>query len=190
MKRNGVSHLSITIITMAFLVILVAIVAILFAGFLVIRGVNAEVKVKMYAPQQNIGVLNDEALFSVFIRNDLSLNKTIEVIIEADGSVVNNTTITVEANTSKNTTITQKLVSLGKWRINVIDENDKSIGSYSFLVVLNEGEANVRINQWNDIQFSKNLSIISLILASISLVIQFFSIKSTRRPKHKKEEKT
>ena len=52
---------------------------------------------------------------------------------------------------SENTTITQTLDSLGEWRIKVLDEDNKSVGSYSFLVVLNKGEANVRVNQWNDI---------------------------------------
>lgn len=81
---------------------------------------------------------------------------------------------------SENTTITQTLDSLGEWRIKVVDEDNKSVGSYSFLVVLNKGEANVRVNQWNDIQDSKKLSIISVVISGIGLIISALALRTSR----------
>jgi hypothetical protein len=101
-------------------------------------------------------------------------------VIYAEDHVVENKTITIGAAASENTTITQTLDSLGEWKIKVLTEDNRTVGSYSFLVVLNKGEANVRINQWNDTQDSKKLSIISVVISGIGLIISGLALRTSK----------
>jgi hypothetical protein len=183
MEKSGVSPLVIRIVIVAIAIVMAIAVAYWMLGLggtLVFKGVTADVKARIYAPEQNIGVLNEEGLFNINVRNYGNLTRTIRVIINAEDYVVDNETITIEAEASENKTITQTLDSLGEWRIKVLDEDNKNVGSYSFLIVLNKGEANVRVNQWNDIQDSKKLSIISAVISGIGLIISALALRASR----------
>jgi len=141
-------------------------------------GVSVNLDVKIYSSDQNIGVLNEDALFNVTFSNNLNFNQSMRITITAGNVLLKNLSVTLEPETSKNVTFTQKLESLGEWKTKVLRDNE-TVTSYCFLVVLNDGEANFRINQWNDAQYSKTLATIGAVISVISLTIGIINLLNT-----------
>jgi len=141
-------------------------------------GIELTINPKIYSPESNIGVLNEESVFHLYIRNYENYSQEIKTYLKSDTFFVNNQTLQIDAKKSMNVSLSQKLIYPGIWIIETFNE-DKILESYSFLVVINKGEADTKINQWNNIRFNKNLSIIAIFLSSISLLLNIlqFALK-------------
>lgn len=149
--------------------------SIMFMSFMpVTRGdLEVDVNPRIYDPKNNIGVLNEEAVFDISIRNYANFSKTISVVVNDEDHVLVNKTFAVEPESTQNKNITQKLISTGLWTVKVVDLSSKYgplIESYSFVSVINKAEADVKINQHNEIQFNKTLSITAIVIAVLSLI--------------------
>ena len=68
LEKIGASTL-VTAIILVVIVIAAIITVSLMLGTVQFGGVTADVKARIYAPEQNIGVLNEEGLFSINVRN-------------------------------------------------------------------------------------------------------------------------
>lgn len=138
-------------------------------------GIDISLEPKIYSPKSNIGILNEENVFQVFIKNYENYTQKIKILGLAENNLLINETLNIGAKNELNRTLFQKLIYPGIWNIEISHE-DEILESYSFLVVVNKGEAETRINQWNNIKFNNSLAIIAIILSSISImlnIIQF-----------------
>ena len=127
---------------------------------------------KIYSPECNIGVLNELAIFEMHIRNELSTNEDIEITITADDEVILNKIIAINANSSRNETITQRLSNVGMWKIQGI-HNEGTIDSYSFKTLTNTVEAEIEIQGLAELERKTNQDFINLlttIIVSIATV--------------------
>jgi len=170
------------------LIVAAIVLSLVFSMIVRVPGISVNLDVKIYDSKQNIGVLNEDAFFNVTFRNHGNFNQSMRIAITAGNVLLKNLTVTLEPETSKNVTFTQKLDSLGEWKVEVLDKDNETVTSYSFLVVLNEGEANFRINQWNNAQYSKNLATISTVVAVTSLTISAINVHKKSRVKKLNKE--
>jgi hypothetical protein len=162
-----------------------AILVVLFAG-LISPALTASIKARIYSPDNNIGVLNEEGIFNITIQNHVNIPRTFTVIIDADGHMLLNETITTEAMASRNLTITQKLIFTGLWTIK-LQENGRIIDSYSFITLTNKVEADMQINQLNNMKFNNTLSLVATIVSLLSLGVSIYTtVKQRRTSKHSK----
>ncbi len=153
-------------------------------------GIELNIHPKIYSPKSNIGVLNEESVFNIIIKNYENYSQEIIIRFKSDTIYVSNQTLYIDANKSMNVSLSQKLIYPGIWIIETLNE-DKILESYSFLVVINRGEADTKINQWNNIKFNKNLSIIAIVLSSLSLIwnmLQYVFKKPTLHQKENSEQ--
>jgi hypothetical protein len=154
----------------------------LIGGFMGYPKLVVKVDVKIYSAYHNIGVLNEDGVFDITIRNPYNSTKKINVIIEAEGFVLYNESIVIEPSSFKNLTINQRLIYLGLWTIRLV-EGGKLIYGYSFMTVLNRSEADIRIRQLDDINRNFAISIVALVISALSLAINIFNfiLKSRRK---------
>lgn len=132
--------------------------------------IRANINAKIYNPKHNIGILNEEVVFNINIINYENFTRMINVKIIAEDYFEKNKILNLEAMESMNVSITEKLIYPGIWTIKVLDEDEKDLDGYSFLVAINKGEANIKVSQWDDIQFNKMLSILAIALAVLGLI--------------------
>ncbi|MEM1554525.1 MAG: hypothetical protein QXU09_02270 [Thermoproteota archaeon] len=156
-----------------------------FMGY--IEKIDVDVDIKIYSTTHNIGVLNEEAVFNIVIRNLYNSIKMVNIVIEAEGLVLFNETVAMKPLSSKNLTINQKLIYTGLWTIRFF-EDKKMIHGHSFITVVNRSEADVRINQWNDILINRVISIIALVISALSLVISILNFRKGKKEAHTDQE--
>jgi len=174
-SRKAVSS---SIVALTIIVVILAIFVILSAGLLTFK--TSVIKAKIYSPDNNIGVLNEEGVFDITIENHVNTTRTFAVIIDADGHVLFNETVAIGAVSSRNLTITQKLIFTGLWAIE-LQENGRIIDSYSFTTLTNKAEADMQINQLNNVRFNNNLSLAATIISSLSLGVSIYVVLKQRR---------
>ena len=151
--------------------VIVATVSVLYwTGRVAITEVVARVDPVIYAPDHNIGVLNEAGLFHIYLENNVNNSITRRILFSAEGHVVRNETITLAAEGTRDLTLSQKLIFPGTWTIQVLDQDEGIVAGYSFLVVINRAEAKFRISQLDETQFSKNLSITAVIISLLALL--------------------
>jgi flagellin-like protein len=146
------------------------------------------VDVRLYSVDQNIGVLNEVASFFVAIKNNSNSTRAVDIVVNAEEHVVFNETVVIEPMSSRNVTITQKLALLGLWEIQVFKDK-KLADSYSFMTVINEAEADMKITQLENIRLNTNLSIAALTISIISVAVSIASVISERK-RHIGEKRT
>ncbi|MEM3660242.1 MAG: carboxypeptidase-like regulatory domain-containing protein [Thermoproteota archaeon] len=147
------------------------------------KKIVVKVDVKIYSPITNIGVLNEEAVFNFFIQNLYNSTKMVNIVIKAQDIIIYNETVAIEPGSSKNMSITQKLIYTGLWTIQLfVDE--EMIYSHSFETVVNRSEADVRINQWNDIVLNRAISIVALVISALSLVVSILNFRRGKKEAH------
>lgn len=120
------------------------------------RDLESRVDVRIYSTENNIGVLNEDAIFNVTVKNYVNKTRTINIVIGADEDVAYNETVIIEPFSSKSVIISQRLVFLGPWKIE-LTEGEKIIGGYSFVTELNKAEAEMRITQLDNIRLNNTL---------------------------------
>jgi uncharacterized membrane protein len=175
--------ISLKVALLLVVVIVFAILVALFAG-LIGPAFTTSIKTQIYSPDNNIGVLNEEGVFNITIQNHVNTSRTFAVIIDADGHVLLNETITTEAMASRNLIITQKLIFTGLWAIE-LQENGIIIDGYSFTTLTSKVEADMQINQLNNVKFNNTLSLAATIISMLSLGLSIYvAVKQRRTSKH------
>lgn len=129
---------------------------------------------KIYSADHNIGLLNEEGIFDIFIENKANSNSTINVIIVANEIQLFNETVIIEPMSSKNFTIPQKLIYLGTWRIELVKDK-KIIYGYSFVTMLNKAEADMKITELDRMNRNEFRSSMALFVSIGSLVVSIAS---------------
>lgn len=160
-------------------VIVLAILTCLFTGWIG-PAFTTSIKAQIYSPDNNIGVLNEEGVLNITIQNHSNMPRTFTIIMNANGHILLNETITIEAMGSRSLTITQKLLFTGLWMIE-LKENERIIDSYSFITLTNKVEADMQINQLNNMKFNNALSLVATIISLISLGVSIYTTVEQRR---------
>lgn len=177
------ARISVAAIAALIIVILIMVSMCLLGGW--IQGpepdVEAYIDPGIYAPNHNIGVLNEEAVFNIVIKNNLNHTTEVTVIVGEEDDVLVNKTVNMEPESSRDLSLTQKLISTGLWTIRVLDEHERVVESYSFVSVINDVEADMKINQRHDIQFNKNLAILATTISALSLFVSMVVAIYTRK---------
>lgn len=144
-----------------------------------VPGVTLTISPRIYAPEANIGVLNEEANFAIHATNRLDHAVPLTILVTAGNSVVQSQQATLLPGESKDFQISQELSTTGIWTVAVTATSNMTmpIESYSFEVKTNPEEANVAINQWKYMQWNGNLAGLSLLVAALSLCISIASLR-------------
>ncbi len=162
---------------------------------------DIRVNAKIYSANDNLGVLNEDGEFDIFIENYIDSNRTISIVVEADEQVLFNETVPIEARSSKNLTINQQLICLGLWAIKLYEDREISdkqqfstgkeiVGCYSFVTVVNKAEADMKITQLDNIRLNRTLSIVAIITSIPGVIVSIVSVGHTIKQymRDKKEE--
>jgi hypothetical protein len=150
-------------------------------------GVTLTISPRIYAPEANIGVLNEEANFAIHATNSLDHAVNLTITVTAGNSVVQSQQAILIPGGS-DFQISQELSTTGIWTVAVTATSKitMAIKSYSFEVKTNSEEANVPINQWKYMQQNGILAVLSLLVAAISLCVSIASL--LKRPSHDLEK--
>lgn len=162
--------------------------------------ISAEIYAKIHSASHNLGVLNEEAQFDIFIENYANVSRTINIVVDANNHVLSNETVVIEALSSRSLTIKYKLISLGSWTIKIYADEAivdgqqfytglRIVEGYSFITVANRAEADMRMNQWDAIRFNTNLSIAAIILSVLGVIVSIVDIVYVRRQSTRDNEK-
>lgn len=148
--------------------------------------ISVNITPKIYSPENNIGVLNEQASFELYLYNTGRQPITVLAEIEAEGTSVYSENISISSYASRNTTINQSLTQTGDWLVRLIiyppstQTSDHVIiignSSYAFVTVTNSIDAKLQINALNEIQESKDSADQSHTLASQSNIISASSL--------------
>jgi len=194
-EKRALSPVVATVILIA-VTVLVSIAIAAWMGALTV-GITSAMEVNItpniYSDTHNIGVLNENAVFVINIKNKSSELKNITILITTQEGNLFNEEISVKEKSENTTIINQKLLCVGSWIVKVLSMDSAIIESYSFVTVTNGIDADIQINALNNIQDAKNSAVTSNIIALLSLFISstisiialVFSIRSSR---HKKGE--
>ena len=170
-EHSQVSPFTATIILVALSIIIVLFLTSWWSGAIEpSTDIRVNINTKIYNPEHNIGILNEEVVFNIYIINYENFTRMINVEIIADDYFEKNRILNLEAMESMNVSITEKLIYPRIWTIKVLDEDENELDGYSFLVAINKGEANIKVSQWDDIKFNKMVSILAMVLAMIGLI--------------------
>jgi len=152
--------------------------------------ISVNIKPTIFANDYNIAVLNDEALFTISIKNDFIINTNFIINIYANGNIINTRTLNVKPQNTDILVLSQKLMHIGEWVLEVRDNSGNFLNSYSFIVVANRDEALIQIHQLGIIQETRNqmitgewVQIGTLFIALLGLVGGVPAIKRYFGPK-------
>ncbi len=151
--RIGISPIIATVV-----VIVVTLVASITIGAFVFglfgsstSGLSVSVFPEIYAPQRNIGVLNQQANFVVNVANNRASSVNGTIILSAAGQVAQTQPFTVASGSSKEYTLSTPLYTTGEW-IFTVKAGDTLLHPYSFEVVQNTDAADFALTQNSTIQ--------------------------------------
>ena len=91
-------------------------------------------------------------------------------MVTANDDIILNKTVEVEAYSSKNETVKQRLSDIGMWVVRGI-HNQETIDSYSFKTLTNSVEAEIEIQALDEATRKANQDSILLLLAIVSSII-------------------
>jgi len=148
---------------------------------------DVEIGARIYSPQHNIGVLNEDGEFNISIKNLATSTRAVNVILVANENILFNETVAVESGSLEKLYITQKLIYSGSWRIEVTTDKDITEGyfkgkvkafvdGYSFITLTNEAEADWNIVQLHNMNLNTNISIVSLLISILSMIVSTINI--------------
>jgi len=182
--NRGISK---TIANVAVLIIITVILAVLTAAWMGIqhyRPFGVTITPTIYSSENNIGVLNELAIFKMKIWNELPTPEDLEITVTANDEVILNKTITIDANSSRNETVTQKVSNIGMWIVRA-NHKQETIDSYSFKTLTNTIEADIEIEALENIRKSANESSIILLVGIGGLIVGIITIILKYRKKDK-----
>jgi hypothetical protein len=135
---------------------------------------TATIKPQIYSPSANIGVLNEQANFTITVNNNTDTPLNGSIIISSGATTYQNISYKISAQSSKEIKVSQQLQNTGIWKVDV-QLSMTTIQSYAFEVELNQDQANLKANQYylniQSIQisyFAIGVSIISAIFAGLA----------------------
>lgn len=169
------------------------IAAIVIAGFVfgllgtITNGVSATVNPEVYAPQQNIGVLNQNATLLVTISNSRSTPVTGTVVLAAGATTVRNQSFALAAGQSQEFTMSTPLFTTGEWTIAVTTGDGTVLHPYSFIVEQNKDAADSLLTANSTAQEQTQLLILGpLAAAVIGIIPGSYSLYLRRKDREEK----
>jgi len=144
--RGGISPIISTVLIVAASLIAFAAVAGYVFGIFgqSLQGLNVTVVPEIYAPQQSIGVLNQNATFVVTLSNNRNTTISGALMLNAAGQVVQNRTFELGPGKSTAYTLTTTLYTLGQWTLTVATSGTV-LHPYSFVVEQNTLTADYKL---------------------------------------------
>ena len=186
MTNQGISK---TTANVALLIIITVILAVLTAGWMVpqpYRPVGLTITPTIYSSENNLGVLNEMAIFELRIWNEMPTPEDLEITVTANDELILSKTIRIDANSSRNETITQRLSNIGMWIVKT-NHNQETIDSYSFKTLTNTIEADIEIEALENIRKSANDSSIIVLVGILGLIMGIITtiLKFRKKDKNK-----
>jgi hypothetical protein len=154
--------------------------------FTFMSSTKIEIEPQIYSVTHNFGVLNEDAIFDISIENRANKSRTFNIIVSANENEIFNETVEIMSGAKRNLSIYQKLLFSGLWKI-AIFEGNKFVDGYSFVTLTNTVEADLKINQNNNINLSNTLAIISMVVSISVLVLHLVSFWHNKRVKKNKK---
>lgn len=151
---------------------------------------SVTIEPKIYDPNANIGVLNEQAAFKIHVSNHLTSVANMTVNVSAGNSVVQSQEMIVQAGEARDLNFSQQLTTTGIWVVAARANDTGPIRSYSFEVMTNSEEANVAVNQWRTIEDNRNLGYANLLLACGSMGFSVYTLSILKRNSRKKDPST
>jgi hypothetical protein len=124
----------------------------------------------IYSPNDNIGILNEQATFNITIHNSHKENLEVKIQISGDGNVIVNDTHIIPPESTDNEVIVQKLSYTGLWVVRVLSQDPKIGETYSFTTLTNNVEADGQIYALKNTQNQQDLSTYAIIISVAGLI--------------------
>ncbi|MEJ2241887.1 MAG: hypothetical protein P8Y18_07075 [Candidatus Bathyarchaeota archaeon] len=125
---------------------------------------------QIYSTNDNIGVLNERAIFDISIENYLNETRKFSIFVTAEEGQVYNETVELSRLEKRNMVVNQRLRFTGSWTIKVFEGN-KQWYDYSFITFANNEEADLEITRIDQINSNNNLISNFLIVAILILIL-------------------
>jgi len=170
-SRTGMSQVLATVILVAItLIAAVGIATYVFGifGNAASPGVTASISPQIYNTPNNVGLLNEEANFTVTITNPLKSTQQGNITISKGDVMVQRATFTVMGGTTRTTSFSQELTDTGIWIVAANINGSIVPHSYSFDVATNPDDANFLIHQYEQIQLTNELATVAIIVSLLS----------------------
>jgi hypothetical protein len=145
-------------------------------------GVRETIVPSIYSSEAGIGVLNQNANFTVTVYNSLSSAQEITIdVSEPSGHLLQSVSSTIPAGATRTIQVAQRLNATGLWTVRVTFViTGVKIGSYTFDVKPNRDEADFAVQEWRDQRFYRLLIFVAIGLAVISIAI---AVAAVARPR-------
>lgn len=149
---------------------------------------SVEIASNIYSTVPNYGVLGDNNTFSFHVMNNSNETQKIMIIFHTEQNEIFGANFSISEKSDSDSTISQELFYPGVWTIEVFSEAGQIIKTYSFTVEPSKAAADVQINQFNDIQYSKSMAFGSLltgvagvVLGVLALIISYLAYRYSRK---------
>jgi flagellar basal body-associated protein FliL len=161
---------AIALIILIVVTITVAITVAVWLGSLSIEDpTKINIHSQIYSTNHDVGVLNEDAIFDIWIENNLKENRRFNIVLGIEENEVYSETVELVGLEKRNMVINQRLFFTGSWTIKIFEEN-KIMDQYSFVTLPNDVEAELEITRIDQTNFINNL------LINILIVLVFFII--------------
>jgi hypothetical protein len=155
------------------------------------NALNVEINSNIYSTKSSYGILGENNTFNFHISNYSNKTQNAMILFHTEEYEIFGTNLSINGGTVVRATISQQLSYQGPWTVQVFSEKGEIIKTYSFIVEPNKAEADVKINQYDDIQYSKNMSlwglIVSIVLGAVAILISALALFYSRK-KRKSDE--
>jgi hypothetical protein len=152
---------------------------------------SVTIEPRIYDPNANIGILNEQAAFIIHVSNNRPSLVNLTVNVSAGNSIVQSQKMIVQPSEKRDLKISQQLTITGIWIVAATtNETGQSLSSYSFEVEVNKAEADVAIDQWNNVQRNWLVAVagVFIALASVVLSVVVPILHAPKKPKFNEEE--
>jgi hypothetical protein len=163
-------------------VVIIFAVAFLLLSWVTFMGIVAsrvKVYAKIYSPSDNVGVLNEPATFNVTIQNPADSSDSVNLVVNVENHTLLNETVVLSPHSTKNSTINEQLLFLGEWKIQCFEQKNL-IGGYSFVTVMNKGEADMDINQFANMRLTTYISIGAFGVSIFGLIVSIIALRKKK----------
>lgn len=175
-RRAAISGIAATVLIVAATLIAFAAVAGYVYGIFgaAASATNAEISPVIFAPDKNIGVLNQVANFTILITNPSELSQSGLVEIVANGRILNSTRFSAIAGRMTTITLSRELNETGEWSV-AVEVGNNLIRSYTFDVKLNVDDATLSVQTKDIQQTQESLAMLNTEFAGAAAVISVFA---------------
>ena len=194
MRYAGGAHRGISpVVTTVLLIAATLISALAVAGFVFglfgsFGGLSAKITPDIYAPSQNVGVLNSVANFSVSISNKTPNDVSGAVNLTAGAVLVTSQPFVIHGGKTILLTLSHELTTTGLWTVAVSSQSSVVV-SYTFQVELDANQANLVIDQANLAQASVTQGYWNLALSAGLVLLGALNIVLLARDRGKGSKK-